>query len=81
MLTARQRARRNAMARARRCFTCRRRDPMGGLGVAKDGISGCLGCGELIGYYSCAPGYCVACAHDPRWVSLAAVVHQLEAGP
>lgn len=59
-----RRARRLALQRARRCYTCR-------VGVrdreAKE--DACVGCGELIGYYSCAPGYCRACAHDPSWVS------------
>lgn len=58
--------RRRALARARRCATCRQ-DGAGGYGSPKDGISACLGCGTLIGYYSCMPGSCVACAHDPCW--------------
>lgn len=58
--------RRRAYARARRCTTCRKGPT--GYGSPKDGVSACLGCGTLIGYYSCAPGSCVACAHDPCWV-------------
>lgn len=64
--------RRRALARARRCYTCRKDPPdgggYGGYGSPADGIRQCLGCDRLIGYYSCAPGYCVACAHDPCWV-------------
>lgn len=66
-----KRHRRTALARARRCTTCKK-GPCG-WGEPRDGISDCIGCGELIGYYSCSPGYCVACAHDPCWVPLSEV--------
>jgi hypothetical protein len=47
------------------CTTCRDRHLEGGREPKP-----CLECGELTAYYSCAPGYCSLCAHDPRWVSL-----------
>jgi hypothetical protein len=64
----RARHRRRAKARASKCLTCRPRPT--GYGEGKEGISACLGCGVLIGYHSCAPGYCVLCAHDPCWVKV-----------
>lgn len=57
-----------ARERADRCFTCC-------SGVARGGRTGgadtCLGCDAVVAYYSCAPGYCVLCAHDPCWVTVA----------
>lgn len=56
-----------ARARAKRCSTCRdASDPA----LLRTAIKACLGCGNLIDYYSCAPGYCVLCAHDPCWVKV-----------
>lgn len=60
--------RKRALAKARSCTTCREhRDPRGHKFAKPEP---CLGCKRVIDYYSCAPGYCVACAHDPCWVSV-----------
>lgn len=64
-----RRARRTALARARRCPTCRDRGP-----AVEKLAEPCLGCKEPTGYYSCAPGYCRACAHDSAWVPLSEVL-------
>lgn len=53
--------RRKALARAHRCTTCR--EPP----ATERPPEPCLGCGEPIAYWTCAPGYCRACAHDPCW--------------
>lgn len=58
----RARHRRRARARAAKCSTCSR----GGSPMFPSAT--CIGCKELISYYSCAPGYCMLCAHDPCWM-------------
>lgn len=65
-----RRARRLALQRARRCTTCRCWQDL------RDRKSNepCLGCGDPLDYYTCSPGYCRACAHDPGWVKLSDVV-------
>lgn len=60
--------RRRALARARRCTTCRKEPGYAEYGSPAYRDMACLGCGRVIHYYSCAPGSCVACAHDPCWV-------------
>ncbi len=60
--------RRRALARARKCSTCRRDT------IAWGELDGCIGCGELIDYLSCSPGYCSPCAHDPCWVPVEKVL-------
>jgi len=50
----------------------------GGCATCTDGVKRalrekpdpCIGCGESIDYFSCAPGYCAMCAHDPCWRSI-----------
>ncbi len=69
-----RRLRSEAIVAAARCGTCSRIKPDGP--VPHDLDTGaqpkpCLGkCTREISYYSCAPGYCRICAHDPRWVSI-----------
>lgn len=61
--------RRVAERRAGRCFTC-----LDGRtkGQRIGGAEPCFGgCGAVVDYYSCSPGYCVLCAHDPCWVCIA----------
>lgn len=65
---ARAAHRRRAQRRADRCATCRDGVTHGGR---TGGASPCLGgCGAAVVYYSCSPGYCVLCAHDPCWVRI-----------
>jgi hypothetical protein len=55
--------RRRALARARKCSTCSPRGP----DVQR---LECLQCGEAVDHFTCVPGYCRVCAHDPCWKSL-----------
>lgn len=61
-----QNHRRQALAKAARCSTCRK-GSTGKYGAPMYRTEPCIGCQKPIDYYSCAPGYCVACAHDPCW--------------
>lgn len=66
VMTAQQQER--AALAARDCATCSSDDETDRcLGKT------CLECGESMDRWSCAPGYCQLCAHDPRWVSLVAL--------
>ena len=49
--------------RAAACTTCSDAD-----GREDHPVEPCIDCGVPIAYYSCAPGRCVLCAHDPCWV-------------
>jgi hypothetical protein len=47
---------------AAKCHTCTHPTPAG--------LHSCLGCSAPCRSYSCIPGYCPTCAHDPRLMSL-----------
>jgi len=57
--------RHRALTLARRCYTCRS-SRQGEVSPFQ-----CLGCERTVDYYSCAPGYCRDCAHDPCWEPVA----------
>lgn len=66
--------RKAAVEAAKKCGTCSRikiGEPLP-FDLSRSGPpETCLGkCTREISYYSCAPGYCVVCAHDPRWRSI-----------
>src|SRR3990167_1053839 len=55
--------RRAAEMAAATCYTCAHLTP-----AAEP--HGCLGCSASLNSYSCMPGYCPTCAHDPRLMGL-----------
>lgn len=68
-----RKCRRLALARANKCRTCRSSDPIGRE-------ASCIGCGTPTSSWTCVPGYCRVCSHDPRWLKVGAGDARVAAG-